>query len=314
MGSNQYAGLNFDHPIEEPPGQAHMPDDLAAVPHTADTQLFAPADQAEIEKSFYEQKEALTAAHIDKLTGLPNRDALDAELDSRWGVRDSQPDYIPESARANRDPATVEHRAIIVRLDMAELKILNGIGNAVGDEALRRFAEELRAVTRPGDILARQGGDDFVVIVPLANELSDEQAELMRLGIETRLRTHFSSKQFVDDQNKVDPTLRIKLAQDENEAFQRRLAEYEAAKDRGEAMGSAPSRKDMELYPMASVGSVVATLIEPNDDLSADPGAANRRYHAAFHEVVEREHAHKEHMVEAKILNPRPTPVVDTTK
>ncbi|WP_159838296.1 diguanylate cyclase domain-containing protein [Burkholderia sp. 8Y] len=41
-----------------------------------------------------------------------------------------------------------------------------GLGHATGDTVLRRVADSLKEATRLGDILARVGGDEFVLIAP----------------------------------------------------------------------------------------------------------------------------------------------------
>ena len=50
-------------------------------------------------------------------------------------------------------------------LDLDELKRVNDTGgHAAGDELIALCAEVLRATSRPGDTLARTGGDEFAVL------------------------------------------------------------------------------------------------------------------------------------------------------
>jgi|FLYL01.1.fsa_nt_gi diguanylate cyclase (GGDEF)-like protein/PAS domain S-box-containing protein len=89
-------------------------------------------------------------AHHDPLTGLPNRVALEAHLQA-----------LVESARAAGRPLAV------MFLDLDYFKQINDThGHEVGDALLRQVAETLKAAVRDGDIVARFGGDEFVVIVP----------------------------------------------------------------------------------------------------------------------------------------------------
>jgi diguanylate cyclase (GGDEF)-like protein len=84
-------------------------------------------------------------AHHDPLTGLPNRAALDLEI---------------EAAVARGEPA------LLAYVDLNDFKRVNdSLGHATGDRLLREVALRLRAVVRPGDVLARIGGDEFVVLV-----------------------------------------------------------------------------------------------------------------------------------------------------
>ncbi len=79
----------------------------------------------------------------DPLTGLPNRSSLHDHLTKRVG-----------------DPRTA-----VVFLDLDGFKPINDdYGHTIGDELLRQLAERLRASVRKGDLVARYGGDEFVVV------------------------------------------------------------------------------------------------------------------------------------------------------
>jgi diguanylate cyclase (GGDEF)-like protein len=87
------------------------------------------------------------ASH-DPLTGLPNRALFLDRLEH--GL-----------ARARRST----HRLAIVFLDLDDFKIVNDTrGHDVGDLLLRTLAPRLSAALRPGDTIARFGGDEFVVL------------------------------------------------------------------------------------------------------------------------------------------------------
>lgn len=96
-----------------------------------------------------------TLALLDQLTGLPNRRAWDAALDS-------------EERRCQR----FGHPAAIVSIDLDGLKVTNDSrGHDAGDEVLRRAANALHSVSRGHDTAARTGGDEFAL---LAAECGDD--------------------------------------------------------------------------------------------------------------------------------------------
>lgn len=91
----------------------------------------------------------------DTLTGLFNRAGLDVEL------RDlGQDEHLPLS---------------VIMADLNGLKIINDTyGHAIGDRFLQQFADILRQVCREKDVIARWGGDEFVILLP---QTSQPQAE-----------------------------------------------------------------------------------------------------------------------------------------
>ena len=93
----------------------------------------------------------------DPLTGLANRSLL---LD-----RISQ-----ALARSRRTGG----RVALYFLDLDGFKAVNDrLGHAAGDEVLIATATRLRSVTRPGDTVARVGGDEFVVLVEETRRTDD---------------------------------------------------------------------------------------------------------------------------------------------
>lgn len=94
-------------------------------------------------------------AHTDALTSLPNRHWL------------SQ--YLPTAI----DRARSTHRSLsLLFVDLDDFKLLNDtLGHAAGDELLSAAAQRLKAVLRPRDSAARQGGDEFMLVLePIEGE------------------------------------------------------------------------------------------------------------------------------------------------
>jgi diguanylate cyclase (GGDEF)-like protein/PAS domain S-box-containing protein len=95
----------------------------------------------------------------DSLTGLPNRlSFVDSLRDAlRRGLASGSP-------------------VGILFLDLDHFKLINdSIGHHAGDELLQAVAPRLRAHLRPGDIVARFGGDEFGILV---DRLTDEDEAL----------------------------------------------------------------------------------------------------------------------------------------
>lgn len=98
-------------------------------------------------------------AYHDALTALPNRLLLAERVAQAL-----------EQARAN------QHRAALMFLDLDRFQDINDtLGHDVGDQLLKCVAQRLRSVLDDRYTLARQGGDEFIVLLP---EIADEPAAL----------------------------------------------------------------------------------------------------------------------------------------
>ncbi|HJV87384.1 MAG TPA: EAL domain-containing protein [Noviherbaspirillum sp.] len=96
-------------------------------------------------------------ADHDALTGLPNRTLLQDRLQQAL-------------AQAHRN----DHQVAVLFIDIDYFKHINdSLGHQVGDGLLQMAAGRLLSCVREGDTVARPGGDEFVLVLPLVDDASD---------------------------------------------------------------------------------------------------------------------------------------------
>ena len=124
------------------------------------------------------ERQVAHLAYHDRLTGLPNRTLLEEHLAMAVALASRQ-----------------EESLALLFLDLDNFKLVNdSFGHTAGDELLREVAGRLREVTRASDVLARQGGDEFLLLITdlgehppataaaVAGKLASALAEPFELG------------------------------------------------------------------------------------------------------------------------------------
>ena len=154
--NRQLSRLNLD-PALRPPAAAWR----ALLEVLSATYTEADDDRYTLERSIDVSSREMRGLHevlnrqamLDTLTGLPNRSSLIRHLDRSLaaGARDGQ-------------------GLAILYVDLDGFKQVNdSLGHAVGDDLLVLASQRIRVCLRPGDVVARIGGDEFVVVCDSAS-------------------------------------------------------------------------------------------------------------------------------------------------
>ena len=156
--------LSVDLPFS---GRRPGPDQRELLALFADHAAIA-IQHARLHSSLQDSRDAVQhAATHDPLTGLHNRAAL--------------------MGRAEQMASSPRSQLAAIVLDVDGFKAINdSAGHQVGDELLVALAQRMNSCVRDSDILARTGGDEFVVIVA-GERLGDAVCGLVR-----RLETSFA--------------------------------------------------------------------------------------------------------------------------
>ncbi|MCX7590185.1 MAG: diguanylate cyclase [Kiritimatiellae bacterium] len=162
----------------------------------------------------------------DSLTGVYNRIRLEEELERTWLL----------SRRYGGSMG-------VVVVDLDNFKIVNDAhGHRVGDEIIAEFAQLIQSVARTTDIIARYGGDEFVVVLPQADE-NDARAFAERLIRQAREHV------FCRTSNPLRLTISVGVATSQNPTNPSTSSAVLAQADRALYMAKRAGRNRLCIWP-----------------------------------------------------------------
>jgi diguanylate cyclase (GGDEF)-like protein len=124
---------------------------------------------------------AQRGALYDPTTGLPNRELLT--------------DRIAHALSAAR--LDVDSQVGVILLDLDRFKVINeSVGHNVGDRLLVAVGQRLVACLRPGDTVARFGGDEFGILLDEVGSEDEARAVAERIGSELRAPFPMSGREW----------------------------------------------------------------------------------------------------------------------
>jgi len=228
---------------------AYKPSDVSLLYHAAN----------HISAVFLALRRMQQMAMRDYLTGVFNRVRLEEELERTWLV-----------SRRYESPLGV------VVADIDEFKTANdAYGHSVGDEILREFATLLKEVARASDIIARYGGDEFVIILPMADE-SDARTFGQRFI--RRVRGHV----FCENSHHLQLTCSIGIATSDNPTSPATGEELLSQADRALFTAKRAGRDRICVWPEQTVGAAGQASGKAADkDLNCNRGEEENRHRVA---------------------------------
>ncbi|MBK4735063.1 EAL domain-containing protein [Noviherbaspirillum pedocola] len=119
-------------------------------------------------------------AHHDVLTGLPNRAMMSDRL-----------------ARAIERASRHREKLALMFIDLNRFKVINdSLGHHVGDELLKAVAERISACLRKKDLLSRQGGDEYILLIENAENAGTAAAVAEKIQAALKAPFRMLEKEF----------------------------------------------------------------------------------------------------------------------
>jgi diguanylate cyclase (GGDEF)-like protein len=194
VAQNQIPDFQIEYPCHSPTEQRWF---VARVTRfTVDSQCFIVVTHDDITQRKLAELEVREASRLlkaqattDGLTGLANRRYFDQILAQEW-------------KRHARFRSTLS----LLLVDVDHFKQYNDThGHLRGDDCLREVAQLLRsAISRPGDLVARFGGEEFAAILP-------ETDRVGALAVAWNVQNELRKRKFPNPKSSAGPFLRVSI-------------------------------------------------------------------------------------------------------
>ncbi len=160
-------------------------------------------------------------AYHDYLTGLPNRQYLQEKL-----------------ARLYSMAAAEQTHGAVIFLDLDRFKLLNdSLGHHCGDQLLKQIARRLSSFKYDCDMIARFGGDEFVVL--MNNDYASKQdAEIHAIAMATEIKNQLKKPFVINDlQHECNASIGISVYPENGKTPRDVLQQADTAMYRAKAQG-----------------------------------------------------------------------------
>lgn len=189
--------LRFETSVRHNDGH-EIPVDVSVSLVTSDSETFAHVCMDDLRERRTTEHRIQQLLRFDELTGLPNRQGLFEGLVATLQT-------------------SAQTAVLVVELDRFK-RINDGLGLQIGDAVLREMAQRIVATVRGVDLVARRGGDEFVIVMPAPSDSAQPTAQallrsiaqpLMMEGHEIHLTCSIGVAMAPADSDRADPLMRL---------------------------------------------------------------------------------------------------------
>jgi diguanylate cyclase (GGDEF)-like protein len=210
-------------------------------PRTGEHEILRTVIDVSAQRTSLEQLER--EAYHDALTGLPNRRLLRIRGEQTLAL-----------ARRRRD------QAALLFLDLIGFKGVNDhLGHRYGDHVLEQVGRRIESALRTADVAARQGGDEFLVLLAEVDGRSGARLAAARLG------GHLAAPYLLEHRSvKVEARFGVALFPDDADTLDGLLSKADQALADAKRAGGPAIR--LAAPPDASAATRARAPLTPDDD------------------------------------------------